>query len=56
MGVPVAGATGTTVAVTVIRSPDVEGLGVEITVVEVVARVTVWVSVPVEPLKPASPP
>lgn len=56
VGVPVAGATGTTVAVTVIRSPVVEGLGVEITVVEVVAGVTVWVSLPVEPLKPASPP
>lgn len=56
VGVPVPGATGTTVAVTVTRSPVPEGLGVETTVVEVADRVTVWVSLPVEPVKPASPP
>ncbi|MEX2975027.1 hypothetical protein [Streptomyces sp. C184] len=40
---------------TVTRSPVVEGFGAETTVVVVAALLTVWVPVPLDAVKPASP-
>ncbi|WP_414506454.1 hypothetical protein [Streptomyces sp. NEAU-L66] len=55
VGVPAPGATGATVAVNVTGSPTTEGSGAEVTVVVVDAWLTVWVSVPTEDAKFASP-
>ncbi|MDN0200693.1 hypothetical protein, partial [Streptomyces sp. S.PNR 29] len=56
VGDPPPGATGATVAVNVTCSPTTDGSGLDVTVVVVPAAVTVWVSVPVEPVKSPSPP
>ncbi|GAA5610950.1 hypothetical protein Spla01_02097 [Streptomyces platensis] len=55
VGVPAPGATGATVAVKVTGSPTTDGSGDEETAVVVSARVTVWVSVPTDEVKLASP-
>ena len=55
VGVPAPGATGATVAVKVTGWPKTDGSGDEVTVVVVDACATVWVSVPVEVVKLASP-
>ncbi|MGX1855123.1 hypothetical protein [Streptomyces sp. NPDC055299] len=55
VGVPAPGATGATVAVNVTDCPTTDGSGDELTVVVVDACPTVWVSVPVEPVKAALP-
>ncbi|GAO05930.1 hypothetical protein TPA0598_01_03000 [Streptomyces lydicamycinicus] len=55
VGVPAPGATGATVAVKVTGSPTTDGSGDEETVVVVSARVTVCVSVPLDPMKLGSP-
>ena len=56
VGVPAPGETGATVAVKVTDCPKTDGSGDEVTVVVVDAWLTVWVSVPLEPVKFASPP
>ncbi|GAO05925.1 hypothetical protein TPA0598_01_02950 [Streptomyces lydicamycinicus] len=55
VGVPAPGATGATVAVKVTGSPNTDGSGDEVTVVVVDAWPTVWVSVPTDDEKFASP-
>ncbi|MDT0459518.1 hypothetical protein RM550_28025, partial [Streptomyces sp. DSM 41527] len=55
VGVPAPGATAATVAVKVTDWPTTDGSGADVTVVVVDAWLTVWVSVPLEPVKPASP-
>ncbi|MGW8969766.1 hypothetical protein [Streptomyces platensis] len=55
VGVPAPGATGATVAVNVTDWPTTDGSGEDVTVVVVAAWPTVWVSVPTEELKLASP-
>ncbi|MCR8574823.1 hypothetical protein NE399_11920, partial [Streptomyces sp. Isolate_219] len=55
VGVPAPGETGATVAVKVTGCPTTDGSGAEMTEVVVEAWPTVWVSVPTEPLKSASP-
>ncbi|GAO05929.1 hypothetical protein TPA0598_01_02990 [Streptomyces lydicamycinicus] len=55
VGVPAPGATGATIAVKVTVSPKTDGSGAEVTVVVVADGMTVWVSVPTEPAKSASP-
>ncbi|WP_033271855.1 hypothetical protein [Streptomyces lydicus] len=55
VGTPAPGTTGATVAVNVTGCPTTEGSGDEVTVVMVAAWPTVWVSVPTEPVKLASP-
>ncbi len=55
VGVPAPGATGATVAVKLTDCPTTDGSGEVVTVVVVAAGRTVWVSVPLEPAKLASP-
>ena len=55
VGMPAPGATGATTAVTVTGSPWTDGLGVVVTVVVVAAWSTVWVALPLDTSKVASP-
>ena len=55
VGTPPPGNTGPTKAVKLTVCPTTEGSGNEVTVVVVEAWLTVWVSVPLEPVKFASP-
>ena len=55
VGMPAPGSTGATTAEMVICWPWTDGFGAEVTVVVVVAGVTVWVSFPVDAAKLASP-
>ncbi|GAA5610956.1 hypothetical protein Spla01_02103 [Streptomyces platensis] len=55
VGVPEPGGTGATVAVKVTVCPDTDGSGDDVTVVVVAAWLTVWVSVPADEVKLASP-